>query len=108
MPTMATTAAVEISFATASPEEIRAALLPEELPRFEEQYREALQVAAETFRLDKLEACLRSWRRIAWMTSSDPQAHRRMLDKARRILAGERFPSVSAEEMRARLRERLG
>lgn len=42
------------------------------------------------------------------MTHSDPEAHRRMLDKARRILAGERFPLVSAEEMRARLQERLG
>lgn len=103
-----TTAAVEIPFATASPAEIREVLLPEELPQFEEQYRQALRVAAETFSLDKLNATMECWRRIAWMTHSDPEAHRRMLDKARRILAGEQLPSVSAEEMRARLQERLG
>jgi Family of unknown function (DUF6247) len=103
-----TTAAVDIPFATASPAEIRKVLLPEELPQFEEQYRQALRVAAETFSLDKLNATMERWRRIAWMTHSDPEAHRRMLDKARRILAGEQLPSVSAEEMRARLQERLG
>jgi hypothetical protein len=91
-----TTAAVEIPFATASPAEIREVLLPEELPQF------------ETFSLDKLNATMECWRRSAWMTHSDPEAHRRMLDKARRILAGEQLPSVSAEEMRARLQERLG
>jgi hypothetical protein len=103
-----TTAAVEIPFATASPAEIREVLLPEELPQFEEQYRQALRVAAETFCLDRLNATMECWRCIAWMTHSDPEAHRRMLDKARRILAGEQLPSVSAEEMRARLQERLG
>jgi uncharacterized protein DUF6247 len=82
--------------------------VPEELPQFEEQYRQALRVAAETFSLDKLNATMECWRRIAWMTHSDPEAHRGMLDKARRILAGEQLPSVSAEEMRARLQERLG
>ena len=83
-------------------------LLAAELAQFEEQYRHALRVAAETFSLDKLNATMECWRRIAWMTHSDPKAHRRMLDKARRILAGEQFPSVSAQEMRARPQERLG
>jgi len=48
--------ATKVPFADASPAEIREVLLPEELPEFERQYREALRVAAETYRLDKLQA----------------------------------------------------
>lgn len=34
---------------------------------------------AETYSLDKLNATMECWRRIAWMTHSDPAAHRLML-----------------------------
>ncbi len=106
----ATATTSRIPFADASPEEIRAVLLPEELPEFEEQYREALRVAAETYRLDKLEACLRSWRRIAWMTHSDPEAHRLMLARAEYTVAvRERAPATaSVAEIKELLREHLG
>lgn len=55
-----TTAAVTVPFADATPAQIREELLPEELPRFEREYSEALRVAAEQYRLDKLETCLRT------------------------------------------------
>lgn len=101
--------ATKVPFADASPAEIREVLLPEELPEFERQYGEALRVAAETYRLDKLQACLRSWRRIAWMTDSDPEAHRLMLARAEYTLATrERAPATaSVSEIKALLRERL-
>lgn len=105
-----TTAAVKTPFADATPAEIRAVLLPEELPGFEGQYREALRVAAETYSLDKLDAVLRTWRRIAWMTGSDPETHCRMLARVEYTQrTGERPPGMaSAEEIRALLPERLG
>jgi hypothetical protein len=46
-------------FAAASPAEIRAALVPEERPRFDRDYRRALKVAADTFSLDQLDETLR-------------------------------------------------
>lgn len=100
-----TATAVKIPFSDASPAQIRAALLPEEQPRFEEQYREALQVAAETFSLYKLNATLECWRRIAWMTHSDPEVHRRMLANVERTLrTGEPPPgSVPWSELKERL-----
>jgi hypothetical protein len=105
-------AVTKIPFADASPAQIREVLLPEELPQFEQDYAEALRQAREEYRLDKLEACLRSWRRIAWMTASDPEAHRLMLQRAEYtmrtggdILPGSRL--VSQEEMEERLRARL-
>lgn len=66
----------------ASPAAIRAALLPEDLPRFDEDYRRALDVAREALSLTDLVETLESWRRIAWSTQADPTAHRRMLQAA--------------------------
>ncbi|MDQ3887181.1 MAG: DUF6247 family protein [Actinomycetota bacterium] len=82
------------------------------LRQFEQDYAEALRQAREEYRLDKLEACLQSWRRIAWMTASDPQAHRLMLQRAQYTLrtGGDILPGsrlVSQEEMEERLRARL-
>ncbi len=104
--------ATKVPFSDASPAEIREVLLPEELPQFEQAYAEALRQAREEYRLDKLEACLRSWRRIAWMTASDPEAHRLMLQRAEYTLrtGGDILPGsrlVSQEEMEERLRARL-
>lgn len=104
--------AIKIPFSDASPAEIREVLLPEELPQFEQDYAEALRQAREEYRLDKLEACLRSWRRIARMTAADPQAHRLMLRRAQYTLrtGGDILPGsrlVSQEEMEERLQARL-
>jgi len=57
--------AVQIPYADASPAELREAILPEDLESFDEQFQAALDAAAQTRRLDKLEAFLEQWRRIA-------------------------------------------
>jgi hypothetical protein len=104
--------ATKVPFADASPAQIREVLLPEELPQFEEQYAEALRVAAQEYRLDTLEECLADWRRIAWMTASDPEAHRRMLARAEyttrtgQLMPGSRM--VPQEEIDELIRQRLG
>ncbi|MET8995129.1 DUF6247 family protein [Amycolatopsis sp. Hca4] len=65
-----------------SPAAIRAALLPEDVPRFDRDYRHALDVAREALSLTDLVETLESWRRIAWSTQADPAAHRRMVQAA--------------------------
>ena len=62
-----------------SPEQIRAALLPEQVHEFDAAFDAALTMARHTLRLDQLREVLRMWRRQALMTEQDPQGHRRML-----------------------------
>ena len=102
--------ATKVPFSDASPAEIREVLLPEEQPQFEEQYRQALRVAAETYSLDALHQTMQDWRRIAWMTHSDPEAHRLMLARADYTLATrKRAPAAaSAREVRELLGEYAG
>ncbi len=100
-----TAAAVKPPFANASPAEIRAALLPEERPDFDGEYRRTLQVAAESLTLDELHETLECWRRVAWMTQSDPAAHRRMLRTAAERLTGEK---IHADEPLALIKARIG
>jgi hypothetical protein len=58
--------------------------------------------------LAEVYATLERWRRIAALTRADPEAHRRMLQLAARRLAGEETPMVAADEVRARIAQRLG
>lgn len=76
-----TAAATRPPFAGASPAQIRAGLVPEERPRFDHEYRRALESAAETFSLDELDATLKAWRRIAWLCT-DPDRYRQMWRRA--------------------------
>ena len=104
---MATTA-VQIPYATASPAELREAILPEERDRFDRGYREALDAARDTLRLDELESFLAHWRLNARLVNHNGHDHwRGVLDLARRIQAGERFPTISGDEMRRQIAERL-
>jgi hypothetical protein len=101
---MSTPAATRPPFAGASPAEIRAALLPEEQGDFDREYQRALQVAAETLHLDELAETLESWRRIAWSTAEDADAHRQMLRTAAAKLTGEPIPNDEPlESTKARL-----
>ncbi|MBV9141219.1 MAG: hypothetical protein JO115_09920 [Pseudonocardiales bacterium] len=86
-----TAPAIRPPFTDASPAEIRAALVPEEAPRFDREYRQALQVAAETFSLEGLDTTLESWRRIAWMCI-DPDRYRRMWRRAAQLSTREDIP----------------
>ena len=93
-----------------SPRAIRAALLPEEVDEFDRDYQQALQTAAQTLSLDELHRTLEHWYRIARVTQADPAAHRRMLLRAEQTLRSGDLPtdSVSADEVKALIRERLG
>jgi hypothetical protein len=88
--------------------EIRAALLPEEVGEFDSAWRGALSRAAETLDLDEVYQVLDDWHSIALLTRADPTAHRRMLQAARRVLAGEAIPTVPRAEIDALIQERLG
>lgn len=68
-----------------SPEEIRAALLPEQVEEFDAAFNAALTMARQTLRLDQLRHVLRMWRRQALMTERDPEGHRQMLATAAEV-----------------------
>ncbi|MFC0115082.1 DUF6247 family protein [Kibdelosporangium aridum] len=93
-----------------TPRAIRAALLPEEAADFDRDYRAALRTAAETLSLDELHATLTHWHRVARMTQADPEAHRRMLQRAEETLRTGEEPAdvVAADDVKALIRERLG
>lgn len=76
-----------------SPEEIRAALLPEQAEAFDTAFNAALTTARRTLRLDQLHHVLRMWRRQALMTERDPEGHRQMLATAAEVQLG-RFRRV--------------
>ncbi|MEU6646766.1 DUF6247 family protein [Saccharomonospora sp. NPDC046836] len=80
-----------------SPRDIRAALLPEEVPAFDGAYQQALREASETLSLEALQSTLANWRRIAQMTQTDPAAHRRMLQQAERTLRTGQPPEGAVE-----------
>ena len=105
------TTAAKIPFADTSPAEIREAILPEDQPEFDRQWRAALAVAADTLSLDEVHKILASWRLMARQVSAQgPEAWRRLLSKAERTLRTGERPSgmVPMEEVDELIRERLG
>lgn len=88
-----------------SPRDIRAALLPEEVPAFDAAYQQTLREASETLSLEALQSTLANWRRIAQMTQADPAAHRRMLQQAERTRRTGQPPEDAIEwkQLRAEL-----
>lgn len=68
-----------------SPEEIRAALLPEQMEEFDAAFNAALTMARQTLRLNQLRHVLRMWRRQALMTERAPEGHRQMLATAAEV-----------------------
>lgn len=101
-----TAAAVTTPFADASPAEIRAALIPEDHPEFDQQWRAALTIAADTLSLDEVHDTLESWRRVAWLVSAHGHdGYRRMTATAEQTLRTGQSPpgSVPWEQVKARL-----
>jgi hypothetical protein len=91
-----------------SPREVRQALLPEEVGQFDSEWRRAMARSAETLDLTEVFETLARWRHIAELTRADPDAHRRMLRRAARIIVGEEQGTVSAEQLREIVGRRLG
>lgn len=90
-------------FAESSPAEVRAALPPEDVPAFDEEWHRAMAEADGSFDLAAVNEMLDGWRRTAWSFTHDPVAHRRALDAARRLLAGEDVPTTPWDTVMARL-----
>lgn len=86
-----------------SPREIRAALAGEEAGHFDREYRQAMADAAESLDLSGVLEMLERWRRVAWSTRDDPQAHRRMLENADRLSTGEDVATVPWGQVKAQL-----
>ncbi|MGH3925452.1 MAG: DUF6247 family protein [Pseudonocardiaceae bacterium] len=100
------TTAVKTPFADASPAEIRAALIPEDHPEFDRQWREALAIAADALNLDEVHDTLESWRRVAWLVSAHGHdGYRRMMAQAEQTLRTRKSPpgNVPWEQVKARL-----
>jgi hypothetical protein len=90
-------------FRASSPREIRAALAEEETGHFDREYRQAMADAVESLDLSGVLAVLERWRRVAWSTQDDPAAHRRMLESAAGLSAGEDTATVPWEQAKTRL-----
>ncbi len=88
-----------------SPEEIRAALLPEQVAEFDAAFNAALAIARQTLRLDRLRHVLWMWRRQALMTERDPEGHRQMLTTAVEVqrIGRSRSGSVPWSELKVEL-----
>jgi Family of unknown function (DUF6247) len=103
--------AVQIPYADASPAELRDAILPEDVESFDEQFQAALDTAAHTRRLDKLEAFLEQWRRIARSANHRGHNHwRQVLARADHTLHTGDVPTgaASEEQMAELIAARLG
>jgi hypothetical protein len=75
----------------ATPHTIRASLLPEDGPRFDAEYEQALTTARESLDLTDLFKMLEQWRRLA-LLQSDPTRFRRVARRAAELLTGEPSP----------------
>ena len=87
----------------AAPREIRAALISEEIAHFDREYRQAMADAAESLDLSGVVSMLRRWRRVAWSSRDDPDAHRHMLACADELTAGGDVATESWQQTKARL-----
>jgi len=60
---------------------IRAALLPEDVAAFDQEFHAVMAQATASMDLSGVAAFLERWRRVAW-SSGDPGEHRAMLGRA--------------------------
>ena len=81
---------------------IRAALLPEDLVGFDQEFRAAMAEATASMNLSGVAEFLDRWRRVAW-SSGDPEEHRAMLDRAGQLLAGQHVPTTPWAETQSTL-----
>jgi hypothetical protein len=59
--------------------------------------------AAESLDLSGVLAMLERWRRVAWSTQDDRDAHHTMLETASRLNSGEDVATVPWEQVKTRL-----
>jgi hypothetical protein len=100
-----------LPFADASPAEVRAALIPEEVVEFDRQWRSAMTEATEKRDLTRVYETMDLWRRHALTTQAlGTDDYRRMLAQAEHTLRTGEPPAgtVSQEEIMELIRKRLG
>ncbi|MDQ3989158.1 MAG: DUF6247 family protein [Actinomycetota bacterium] len=98
-------------FTDASPAQVRAALIPEDVVEFDRQWSAVMATATETLDLASVHRTLESWRRIAWLTQANgPDGYRRLLARAERTLRTGELPldSVPLDQIKTLIAERLG
>ena len=81
---------------------IRDALLPEDVAGFDQEFRAVMAEATSAMDLTVVAAFIERWRRVA-RSAAEPDGHRAMLDRARRLLAGEDVPITSWPRTRSTL-----
>ena len=81
---------------------IRAALLPEDVADFDQEFRAVMAEATSAMDLTVVASFIERWRRAAW-SAGEPDEHRAMLDRARRLLAGEDVPTTPWPRTRSTL-----
>jgi hypothetical protein len=89
-----------LSFADASPAQIRGALTREVAASFDRQWRELMSRATERLDLTEVHEALDAWRQVAWVTwAHGADVYRRTLASARqRLRTGERADGVVARQ----------
>ena len=94
----------------APPAVVRAALVPEDAERFDEQWRAAMAAATNSLDLGPVHRLLESWRRVARVTVGlGHDGYRRMLSEADHRLRTGEMPDnpVPLDEVRLHLAERI-
>jgi Family of unknown function (DUF6247) len=81
---------------------IRDALLPEDVADFDQEFRAVMAEATSAMNLTIVATFIERWRRVAW-SAGEPDGHRAMLDRARRLLAGEDVPTTPWLQTRSTL-----
>jgi hypothetical protein len=81
---------------------IRDALLPDDVADFDQEFRAVMAEATSAMDLTVVAAFVERWRRVA-RSAAEPDGHRAMLDRARRLLAGEDVPITSWPRTRSTL-----
>ena len=66
---------------------IRAALLPEDVADFDQEFRVVMAEATSTMDLTGVSAFIERWWRVAW-SAGHPDEHRAMLERADQLRAG--------------------
>jgi len=95
-----------LTFADASPAQLRAALIPEEAAEFEREGRAVMARATDALDLTEVVETLHSWRRVARLTAAaGAEAHRAMYRRAAERATGQPVP---ADEALAETKARLG
>ncbi|MGH3931973.1 MAG: DUF6247 family protein [Pseudonocardiaceae bacterium] len=107
-----TPAAPVIPFADASPAELREAILPEDVERFDASLQRATDAVVETLSLDPVWEFLEHWRRIARVVNHNGHDHwRGVMARADYINQHGHPPpgtkTYSADESRAMVQRRL-